>query len=224
MGMFDDVIVEGLKLETPKKLQKYFEDSNADLPKEFQTKDLNNCLSTYTIDSKGQIYLTEYKPTGKKVPYIPLSLGWTDRRSFLEKLFFKQIHRKHALPKFTEERKAVKTKTSLTQTFEIYTYIQVGGRYVDVTYAVTAAAGKVKSIKLTSWNIEDAKVAAKRHASEAEFNKNMEDSFLKRKTFQNKWYYPLVKETYNPFVFFTRMLVQKACHKIIDWSNRWHGV
>ena len=224
MGMFDDVIVEGLKLETPKKLQKYFEDSNTDLPKGFQTKDLDNCLSTYTIDNKGQIYLTEYKPTGKKVPYVPLSLGWTDRRSFLEKLFFNQKNRKYPLPKFTDERKAVKTKTNLTQTFEIYTYEEVGGRYVDLTYTVTAVSGKAKNIKLANWNIEDAKVAAKRHASETEFNKNMEDSFLKRKTFQNKWYYPVIKETYNPFVFFTRMLIQKTCHKIINWSNRWYGV
>ena len=171
MGMFDDVIVEGLKLETPKKLQKYFEDSNTDLPKGFQTKDLDNCLSTYTIDNKGQIYLTEYKPTGKKVPYVPLSLGWTDRRSFLEKQFFNQKNKKYPLPKFTEERKAVKTKTNLTQTFEIYTYKEVGGRYVDLTYTVTAISGKAKNIKLANWNIEDAKVAAKRHASETEFIK-----------------------------------------------------
>ena len=222
--MFDDVIIEGLKLETPRRLQKYFEDSNTDLPKEFQTKDLDNCLSAYTIDSKRQIYLTEYKPTGKKVPYVPLSLGWTDRRSFLEKLFLNQKNKKYPLPKFTEERKAVKTKTNLTQTFEIYTYKEVGGRYVDLTYTVTAVSGKAKNIKLANWSIEDAKVAAKRHASETEFNKNMEDSFLKRKTFQNKWYYPVIKETYNPFVFFTRMLIQKTCHKIINWSYRWYGV
>jgi len=227
MGMFDDVVVEGLKLEAPKKLQKYFQDSGAEFPKGFQTKDLNNSLSTYTIDSKAQIYLTEYVPTGKKIPYVPLSLG-RDGRSFLEKLFInarvKRLCGKHSIPKFTQERKATKVKTNLTQTFEMYTYEEVGGRYVDLTYSVIAVSGKAKSIKLVNWNIEDAKVATKRHASKDAFNKNMEDSFLKRKIFQDKWYYPLLKETYNPFVFFARMLVQKVCGKIIHWSSRWYGV
>lgn len=225
--MFDDVVIEDLKLETPKKLQKYFEDSGAELPRGFQTKDLNNSLSTYTIDDKRQIYLTEYRPTGKKVPYVPLSLG-RDGRSFLEKLFIdtriRRLGGKYPLPKFTQERKAVKVKTNLTQTFEMYTYEEVGGRYVDISYNVTAVSGKVKSIKLVDWSIEDAKVATKRHASKDAFNKNMEDSFLKRKIFQDKWYYPLLKETYNPFVFFARMLVQKVCGKIIHWSSRWYGV
>lgn len=226
--MFDDVVIEDLKLETPRKLQKYFEDLGVDLPRGFQTKDLDNLLSTYTIDGKGQIYLTEYRTTGKRVPCEPLSLNRTDGRSFLEKLFINtRVNRlcgKHPSPKFIQERKAVKVKTKLTKAFEIYTYEEVGGRYVDLAYAIIAVSGKVKSIKLANWDIEDARVATKRLVSKAAFNKNMEDSFQKRKIFMDKWYYPLLKETYNPFVFFTRMFVQKVCGRIIRWSSGWHGV
>jgi hypothetical protein len=52
----------------------------------------------------------------------------------------------------------------------------------------------------------------------------MEESFAKQREFKLKWYYPVLKEIYNPFVFFTKIIVQGLCNTVIRWSYRWHGV
>ena len=96
--------------------------------------------------------------------------------------------------------------------------------YVDLSYNVAVVDGKVKSIKLHKWGIESEVAANKRHKEDALFKQKMEASFMVRRDFQSKWYYPLLKETINPAVFFSRMLIQKLCSKIVTWSYRWHGV
>ena len=70
MGMYDTVIVEGLKLKTSKEVAAFLKANSAKLPSEFQTKDLENFLATYYINEAGQIFETVYKPTGKKKEYV----------------------------------------------------------------------------------------------------------------------------------------------------------
>jgi hypothetical protein len=52
MGMFDTVIVEGLKLKAPKEVFSYLKTNNSEFPVEFQTKDLENFLGNYKINAK----------------------------------------------------------------------------------------------------------------------------------------------------------------------------
>jgi hypothetical protein len=226
MGMYDTVIVEGLKLKTSKEVASFLKKNDAKLPCEFQTKDLENFLATYYINEAGQIFETVYKPTGKKKEHVNLFKDWRDNRSFLEKLFFNIKNKAHNSTEktFVDERVPVKQKSKITKTFEMYTYTEVAGRYLNISYNVTAADGKIKSIKLGEWGIESEEKANERHVDDAEFKKNMEISFAARRAFQSKWYYPILKETVNPAIFFARILVQKACNKIITWSYRWHGV
>jgi len=226
MGMYDTVIIEGLKLKTPKEVTSFLKTNNAKLPSEFQTKDLENFLSTYHINEAGQIFEIIYKPTGKKKEYVNPFKDWVDNRSFLEK-FFLGVKSRTADTNdrpLVDETVPVKSKSKITKTFEIYTYTQIAGRYLDITYKVVAADGKVKSVKLGEWSIESEDKANQRHKDDAEFKKNMEISFAARRSFQSKWYYPILKETVNPAVFFARILVQSACNKIVTWSYRWHGV
>ena len=229
MGMFDTVVIEGLKLPAlPKDINSYLKTADCTLPNDYQTKDLDNSLSTYTINKEGQIFLTEYKPTGKKIPYESPFKGWTDNRSFLERLFFK-LKTKHfnslyPLPKFTEERKPVKAKTSITNTFEIYNYVEIASRYIEVSFEVTAIKGKVTKVTLKNAKIESEKNARARIKNNEEFDKKMALSIEKRRILQSKWYYPFLKEVYNPFVFFTSKIVQAICNWIVKQTYRWHGV
>lgn len=229
MGMFDTVVIEGLKLPSlPKEVSTYLAKNNSSYPNEFQTKDLDNFLSTFTIDSKGQIYVTEYRPTGKKIPYESPFKGWTDSRSLLERLYFKLVNKKldkkYPELRFVDERKSVKVKSKITSTFSIYNYEEIGGRYIDVEFNVVAVNGKVDSIKLQKASIEPEKDAKKRKIQNQEFDKKFADSIEKRNKLRAKWYYPILKELYNPFVFFSSKIIQKLSNKLLTLSSRWSGV
>lgn len=229
MGMFDTVVIEGLKLpKLSRDAQSYLDKSSATLPHDFQTKDLVNCLSTYTIDKSGQIFETEYKPTGKKVPYKSPFSGWVDNRSFLEKVYFKikdkKLNYKYPKLKYVEERKPVKVKSKLTSTFDIYTNEEIGGRYIDVTYNIVANNGKVIKITLKESNIELEKDAKRRRSQQVKFQQKMDEDTVARNNLRAKWYYPILKEVYNPFIFFSTKIIQAICNFIIRQTYRWHGV
>lgn len=229
MGMFDTVIIEGLKLpKLPAEISSYLKKGNANISNDFQTKDLENALQTYTIDEKGQIYLTEYKPTGKKIPYENPFKNWRDNRSLLERLYFKlqdkKLNYKYPALRYIEERKPVKLKAKLTSTFEVYTYEEVSGRYIDVAYEIKAVEGRVLKVTLKRAELEAEKNAKKRKQENLKFDENFAKNIQAQKEFRSKWYYPLLKETYNPFVFFSAKLIQVACNWLIKQTYRWHGV
>ena len=225
MGMFDDVVIEGLKLKAPKEVTSFLKANNAELPTHFQTKDLNNCLTQYTIKENGQVYERVFVPTGKKREYELPFANWVDQRSFLEKLYYKTKNAKLSnKDRLVDITKPVLKKINLTSTFEIHSYDVIGGRYLNLSYNIVTKNGKVSSVKLNEWDIESEKVAANRRLDDEEFKKNMEASFSARKKLQSKWYYPILKETVNPTIFFGRLLVQKICSKIVTHSYRWHGV
>ena len=80
MGLFDTVIIEGLKLKAPREVTSFLKSNNAEFPKEFQTKDLDSAMSVYTIKENGNIYIEERIPTGKKIPFNYPSWSWNDNR------------------------------------------------------------------------------------------------------------------------------------------------
>lgn len=227
MGMFDTVVIEGLKLPPlPKNVKTYLKTNNAELSNEYQTKDLDNCLSTYTIDKNGSMFATVYKPTGKKEPYKDIAGFFKDNRSVLEKLYYKFKFKKldRTRPKFVDVRKPVREKVYFTNTFNIYTYNEIAGRFLDVEFELTAEKGKIVKIKFVKSELESESAAKKRKANDIEFNQKLEKSFQARRKLTSSWYYPLLKEVYNPFVFFSRLTIQAICNKILIWTCRWHGV
>jgi len=226
MGMFDTVIVEGLKLKAPKEITSFLKANNAEFPTEFQTKDLENFLGTYKINAKGEVYREERKPTGKKIPYELPFKDWRDNRPWLERVYWKFKYKayKEEDTKLIDETKPVFLKVKFTNTFTMLAVEEVGGRSLVLDYVVKVVDGKVKSVKLGEWSIESEEKANQRHKDDAEFKKNMEISFAARRSFQSKWYYPVLKEIVNPVIFLIRILVQKICNKIVTWSYSWHGV
>lgn len=228
MGMFDTVVIEGLKLPSlPKDISAHLKSNNAVLPKDFQTKDLISLLETYFINAKGQIYRHVAKPTGKKIAYkMPFS-DWRLKHPFLIRLYWKAIEVKNKTdktPTYIQQTTRVKEKANLTQSFEIYTYKEIGGRFVDVSFNVTANKGKVTKIKLVKCDLEAEQDAKERHEREAQWQQQHLQKSQARSEFQAQWYYPIIRETYNPLVFFARIVIQKACNAMINFSNRWNGV
>jgi hypothetical protein len=226
MGMFDTVIVEGLKLKAPKEVTSFLKANNAELPTEFQTKDLDNVLGTYKLNAKGDVYKEERKPTGKKIPYESLFLKWKDDRAWLERVYWKLKHKEHLKEedKLIDETKPVFTKVKLTNTFTMLAVELIDGRSLVLDYEVKVIDGKVKSTKLVEWSLESEKDAQKRRQDDEEFQLQRDKTFAKRRALRSKWYYPIIKETYNPFIFFSRKVVQAICNALVRWSYRWIGV
>lgn len=227
MGMFDTIIIEGLKLKAPKEVTSFLKENSAEFPSEFQTKDLFCALSTYKIKENGAVYLEERKPTGKKIPYKEPFNNWKDKRSLLEKLYWYFKNKKYnaySKRRFVDETKSVFVKHKLTNTFTMLSYDEIGGRYLTLDYEIKAVDGKVENARLLKWSLETEREASKRHKLDNEFKQKMESSFSKRNEFQSKWYYPILRETYNPFIFFLRIAVQKICNTLVRWSYRWTGV
>jgi hypothetical protein len=225
MGMYDTVIIENLKLPLPKDIKNYLDECYAKVPSDFQTKNLENCLLTYKIDRKGQIYQEIRKPTGKRIPYKNPFEFFFNNRSFLERLYFR-IKDGNALstPKTVEEYKTILQKSNLTNVFEIYTFEEVGGRQIDFSYKITAVGGKVKSVKLLKSSLENQKDSIRRKAASLEIDKRFDAKIKAANIFKSKWYYPILREVYNPFVFFTKLILQKTCNYIISKSYKWNGV
>jgi hypothetical protein len=226
MGMFDTVVVEGLKLKAPKEITSFLKANNAEFPHEFQTKDLDNTLGTYKLNAKGDVYREERKPTGKKIPYGLPFLNWKDNRPWLERVYWKLKHKEYKKEdiKLVDETKPVFVKIKFTNTFTMLAVEDIGGRSLTLDYEVKVIDGKVKSTKLLEWSLESEKDAQKRKQDNDEFLLQMDKSINKHRELRSKWYYPVLKETYNPFIFFSRLTVQVICNSVIRWSYRWHGV
>lgn len=226
MGMFDTVLIENIKLKAPKEVTSLLKTHNKEFPNEFQTKDLDSVMGIYRINSKWELYREEKKPTGKKVIYNSPLDGWHDNRSFLERLYWNHKNKNYFSKedKLVDELKSVFVKAKLTQTFNIYSLDEIGYQYLSLEYSVKVIDGTVSSIKLVNWEIESEKEALQRKKDNDAFKAKMDSNFAKRKEFQSQWYYPILKETYNPFIFFSRLLVQNLCNKLVTLSYRWTGV
>jgi len=223
--MFDTVIVEDLKLKTSTEISKFLKENNTDLPNDFQTKDLDNSLATYKIDKNYQFWVNTPVETGKRVTCKPLFMNWKDNRSFLERLYFKFKYRPFtSTPKSRPEIVYKWQKAKTTNTIEIYSYKEINERYVDISFSVKIIDGKIKSIDQLSATIESVAEAKKRKARNQEFEKNIKEQFDKRNKFVSRWYYPVLKETINPLIFFTRLAIQAICQKIISWTYRWKSL
>lgn len=219
--MFDTVIINK-KLKQPKQVVSLLKSVGVEYTNEYQTKDLDNALLRFEIDEKGQIFEFVHKPTGKKKEYVPPFAGWIDNRSFLERLFLDKD--RNITPYKVDETKEVKQKSKLTATFIAGAYYEVGGRYISLDYQVIAVDGKCKKINLTGCEIETEQKAKERRDNDAIWVRQIKEDSAKRREFHAKWYYPALKELYNPFVFFSKRAIQKICNSIVNLTFKWHGV
>ena len=220
--MFDDIHVEKLQVAAPKAIMQFLQQHDAVIPSDFQTKDLDSIMSQYTIQANGQMVVDEYVATGKTEPYVPISM--TDNRSFLERAYYNRRFPRSKTPMRKKVLKKIQKKVDFTKTFVMYGGEQIAGRYLSIEYTVTVVKGKVKSIVYLKHDLESEKDAKIRNAQSAHFTLKMDQSFAAHRLLRSRWYYPLLREILNPAIFFTRLLVQKICGKVMHHSSHWHGV
>jgi len=220
--MFDDIHVEKLKVSAPKAVMQFLQLHGAEMPCDFQTKDLDCIMAHYTIQANGQMMVDAYVDTGKTEPYVPIP--FTDTRSFLERLYFDRKFPRSKTPVRKKVLKKIQKKVDYTKTFVMYGGEQIAGRYLSIEYTVTVIKGKVKSIVYLKHDLESEKAAKTRNALDAQFKLKMDANINAYRQLKSRWYYPVLKETLNPVIFFAKLLVQKLCSKVVTWSYRWHGV
>jgi hypothetical protein len=231
MGLFDTVVIQGLKLKQPAELKNYLRQHNAIIDNDFQTKDLDNTLSTYYVKEDGQFYETILVETGKQIAWEPLPFA--NQQPWLEKAFNKfllsKYFNKYSLDYINKPRsnlhpervpKIVKSK--ITQTIAIYEYREIGGRYVELEYELKIVDGKVKSHKLLQFNLEDEKEANERREQSAQRDKEWDLVHARRRDFQSRWYYPLFREVVNPLIYLAASLTRKLAEKVSSNTHRWY--
>jgi hypothetical protein len=231
MGLFDTVVIEGLKLKQPPELKSYLRQHNATISNDFQTKDLDNTLSTYYVKEDGQFYETIMVETGKQIPWEPLN--FVNQQPWLEKMFNKILLSKY-LNKLSydykdkprsnlqPERVPKIVKSNITQTIAIYEYREIGGRYVELEYELKIIDGKVKSHKLLQFTLEDKKEAQQRKEQRAELDAKWDLEHAQRRAFQAKWYYPVFREVVNPLIYLAGALTRRLAEKISSNTHRWY--
>lgn len=228
--MFDTVIVTGLKLKQPKEVAAFLKKAGANFPTEFQTKDLENSLTTYHVAQDGSMTHTVHKSTGRMIknnrePFKPFPYRYS---SFLEEIYnkycYRQLNERYPTPHLIAETKPVTEKYTLTDTFHIYCYDEIDGRYLSLDYSFTANDGQVIKTTLTHWNIESEREAYRRKKRDQEWKQQMDQQQQKQQILQAQWYYPVLREIYNPIVFFGIKLLQCIGNNLIKLTYRWSKI
>lgn len=221
MGMFDTVVIEGLKLDLPRKVKEFLKEKNSSIPLEFQTKDLENSLSTYKIDKNKQFWYSDRVPTGKKIKWN-LPNFFEKNNSILEEIYWKvkRFKFKHNEETLIDECKEVLKKENITSTIFLYSYDLIVDRYLSLDYEVKIINGKVSSIKLKKWEIESDKQAQERVKRDLEFQEKLDKQNYIVSKRRSSPFYPLVREVYNPIIFFSRLYLQSIGNSLVKLSYK----
>jgi len=222
MGLFDTIVNNGFKLKVPREVSSFLKANNAEIPDEFQTKDLDNCLTTFKLYPNGRLLELTRKPTGRKIKYKNPFEGWKDNRPLLEKIYHKLfVESKFTKIDMVDETIDIYVKSDLTATFEMYSYEEIGGRYLTLDYTAEAVKGVVKKAKLLKWEIEDEQEAKERIQRDKEWKQKADESLAKSRDLKSKWYYPLIKEIYNPIIFFSGLAIRGVCGWLSSKTYTW---
>jgi len=227
MGLFDTVIIEKLKLDYPEEIKSFLEARGVAFPTEFQTKELECYMGLYKIDEEGQLWVQNRKPTGKRIPLQPLHAFWKDSQSLLERIYWKSrdysyslLNEKEDSDGLTDEYEHVWEKDNSTVTAFLYAYDLIKDKYLTLDYECIFVGGKLVSSHLKEWEIESDKDAEERLQRDKEYDIKWKKHSEERKKLTSSWYYPLIKEVYNPFAFFTKLALGKISNILIHLSYK----
>jgi len=182
MGMYDSIVCK-YPLPMPDDPKGY---SGSD---DFQTKDFDQSLATYTIDENGQLFIHRYE--GEWEP------GNKDSKSFIGKIgYFKTTK------KWLEELKT-------TTTIIFYDYIHSQNTDYDyfIEYESVFVNGKITSVKLIKFEATD---NAERKRKDIEFNEQMK----KHHEFTKTWKYKYFVKPYNKTISYLFRKTGNAFHNL----------
>lgn len=218
--MFDTVIIDGLRLDRSPQLEEFLQKQNAPFPQEFQTKDLENCLVTYKLDTNGQWYEHVRKNTGKKILWKNPMLDVTRDESWLEKLYWHlKLKKLDRSPLWVDEHYYEYEKRNLTSTLNIYAYDLVGDRYMSLEYELKIVDGQLVSHQQLMLEYETDQQVKERYEREKQQDEKLNRLSQQRKKLLKQWYYPFLKQIYNPLVFFLRLGLQQSGNVLAKTAN-----
>jgi len=196
MGMFDNIKVE-TKLPTNKLIQKFLGKDFDLAGLEYQTKDLDNALLTYTIKKNGDLFLEiiEYRestPEEKKQDIKKYGKNWG------------------AIRLKVKNRTWQKTDHTGDISFYAYEKAKQDGRYYSIDYEAHVVKGKVKNIKLMKAEREDDKTYSERLIVEQKWAEEMQLHNEK----VSKLSYKIINNIYNKPVKMVLRLAYKYSQRI----------
>lgn len=162
---------------------------------DFQTKDLDLSLSTYTIDENGQLFIHRFE--GEWEP------GNKDSDSFIGKIgYFK-----------TTKKWLEQLNSTITVVF--YDYQKSNNTDYDyfIEYEAVFVIGKITSVKLIAF---EANNNAERKIKDAEFNEKLK----KHHEFIKTWRYKYFVKPYNKTISFVFRKTSKAFYNLSYILNR----
>jgi uncharacterized surface protein with fasciclin (FAS1) repeats len=198
MGMFDNIKVE-TKLPTNKLIQKFL-GKDFDLTGfEYQTKDLDNALLTYTIKKNGDLFVEriEYRDSTPEEKKQDIKTYGKQFGSFRLKV-----------------NSRIWEKTNHTGDVEFYAYEKAkqDGRYYTIDYKAHVVKGKVKNIKLIKAERENDQAYAERLKVEHKWSEEMRIHNEK----VSKLSYKILNNIYNKPVRMALRLAYKHSQRIPD--------
>jgi len=162
---------------------------------DFQTKDFDQSLATYTIDENGQLFILRIE--GEWEP------GNKDSDSFIGKLgYFKTT-------KTWQER----LNTTITVVFYDYIHSQNTDYDYFIEYEAVFVDGKITSVKLIEFTATD---NAERKKKDIEF----EEQHKKHREFIKTWKYKYFVRPYNKSISFVFRQLGKFSYKLPYLLNR----
>jgi hypothetical protein len=196
MGMFDTIKVE-TKLPTNKLIQKFL-GKDFDLTGfEYQTKDLDNALLTYTIKKNGDLFVEriEYRDSTPEEKKQDIKTYGKQFGSFRLKV-----------------NSRIWEKTNHTGDVEFYAYEKAkqDGRYYSIDYKAHVVKGKVKNIKLVNAEREDDTTYSERLMVEHKWAEEMRLHSEK----VSKLSYKILNNVYNKPVKLALRLAHKYSQRI----------
>jgi len=225
MGLFDTVIIEKLKLDYPPEVDSFLKERNAEFPNDFQTKDLDCSMASYKITEDGQLWHEQRIPNGKKVkrnswPKFNQDLSWLETLYFdyKEKQFDKKMNALYS--EFDEGYDLVFKPSNVTATISLYTYELIKDKYLTLDYEVILVGGKVINSRLIHHEIETDEEKNNREIRDKELDENLAARRKAYKKLHAQWYYPIIKEVYNPLVFLTSKFLRYIADKLKQFSYK----
>jgi len=226
MGLFDTVTVDDVsKLPVPDEVQAFLKLHGETITHEFQSKDLDCCMGAYVLNTaQGILQEEHYEETGETEVTDALWTSLTANRnqSWLVRQYWQAKFKHLDQTRIIKKRKAVWHDSTSTGSFEMYTYYQVAGRYLDISFDVKLEHGKIQSITCKEHNLEPESEAQLRRAQDKAYKLRDDAEMAARSRFRAQWYYPMIREIYNPFVFFTKHALQCALSGLSKCLMHWH--
>ena len=120
-------------------------------------------------------------------------------------------------PEWDEGYDRVFQPCNTTATIYLYCFELIKDKYLTLDYEVILVGGKVVSSHLKEYEIETDQQQKEREERDKACQEKYAAFYEATKAFRSRWYYPVIREVYNPFIFFLSkglLALSQICNKL----------